>query len=115
MKKWKSYLVVIMILFSAFSSYARKDILLDAGKKSAECSVEAFIDDSDTELTLVFNEDVGEVCVTIVSETGLAVFHEAINTTQQRARVYSLDLLSGGYYTILVSYEENKLSGKFNI
>lgn len=100
-------------MFNVLTMSAKKNISFDSIKKSMETVVEAFTDDSDTELTLILKEKIGNVSISIIDDTGAVVYMNRICTPGEI--IISLDAFSVGSYTILISCENKILSGYFNI
>lgn len=106
-------LLVVMILLSCLSGYAKKAIPLEGLYRYEQNFVEAYIDDTNKELTVQFNEDIGSVCIVVVDDKGNVIYNEVVESSDDFVEKISLYKVLKGDYILCLSSNRYELVGKF--
>lgn len=78
-------------------------------------SIEAFLDDSSKELSLVFADDLGIVYVTVLGANGNIVLSDVVNGSANTSISLVLNPEMSGDYELSIQYEDKELCGTFFI
>lgn len=118
MNKLKTILAIIALMIPLLLCAKGRRIQLEKqsiGNKSAveTIPVEAFIDDSNKELTIEFSQDWEPVTIEIRSKEGCVVYRNLYMPYSNSTLSTSLDNIPAGVYELTISNEKVELIGEF--
>jgi len=118
MNKLKTILAIIALMIPLLLCAKGRRIQLEKqsiGHKSAveTIPVEAFIDDSNKELTIEFSQDWEPVTIEIRSKEGCVVYRNLYMPYSNSTLSTSLDNIPAGVYELTISNEKVELIGEF--
>lgn len=118
MNKLKTILAIIALMIPLLLCAKGRRIQLEKqsiGHKSAveTIPVEAFIDDSNKELTIEFSQDWEAVTIEIRSKEGCVVYRNLYMPYSNSTLSTSLDNIPAGVYELTISNEKVELIGEF--
>lgn len=108
--------VVLFLLFPLVATAKKKNIHLDAMKKSPADLVEAFIDDVSKELILEFKNcvtDQNTLLVFITDLSGNRIYNKEVSASG--FSVLPVPILNNGEYRLFIYWGETKLHGSFDV
>lgn len=120
MRVFKSVLVILCLAVS-FSAFAKKEIFLQ--KKWNESiksitpqrQVEAWIEDNNRDLSLLFYQNMGLINITVTDSSGKIIYNEETEVTEGKFLNILLEDFTDGIYILSITNNNNLLYGEFSI
>lgn len=120
MRVFKSVLVILCLTIP-FLAFARREIHIkkkwDTTIKSLnpQKQVEAWIEDNNRDLSLLFYQNMGITNITVTDSSGKIIYNEETEVSEVKYINIILDDLTNGIYILTITNGENLLYGKFSI
>lgn len=120
MRVFKSVLIVFCLTIP-FSVFARRDIYIkkkwNAAIKSItpQRQVEAWIEDNNRDLSLLFYQNMGLINITVTDSSGKIIYNEETEVTEGKFLDILLEDLTDGIYILSITNNNNLLYGEFSI
>lgn len=116
----KKVVCLVVVLFIAISGFANKAIEFHgAWSKRSKAIVynppiQAWIENSNEELSLFFDNDLGTIYVTIKDSLGTIIYNQDVNTKEISSFVIPLNDIKGDYI-LSITDGNNQIYGQFSI
>lgn len=115
MKNYRFVLVMVLVALVSIPCFAKRHIHLDGQAKQAGCPIEASIEEATKELILEFTENVGTIEIAVINSNGVTVCTEIAEGTDAGMYILNLDTVSNGTYTLLITTNNRRFFGQFEI
>lgn len=118
--KYTKLLCMVITVLITIPMYSMKDIKFVSQWKKNErhilynLPIQAWIEDSNEEISLFFDNDLGTIYVTIKDSLGTIIYNQDVNTKEISSFVIPLNDIKGDYI-LSITDGNNQIYGQFSI